>query len=264
MWPLVSAVVLLSSCGVTREPPISPQQMVVLIGAVDIFDRVHTLGSGFVVRYSDRYYVATARHAIAEGAQKGVEVWFAIAKPSKKNDASDTGQLALGQPAFHANDSDRGTYDVAVLPVLDDASRMARSPLAEIALDAAALASEELAEGQSVTAIGYPASYIDAELNRHAGDRLPPLECAGAISHDRRALSSPQSGFTAPLVDFRFAATRRPCLGHGASGGLIVTYTDTVPRVVGMLVGSRELPPAGFVFTENWRILETLAAIAPP
>lgn len=94
-----------------------PQNYLVLIGSQTPGSRTTTHGTGFLVSAEKNCYVVTCRHVIREAAGG-----MLVALPKLKKTTSPPGGyrvLVLGQPRFHPEDNQMGTYDIAAAQVID-------------------------------------------------------------------------------------------------------------------------------------------------
>lgn len=235
----------------------------VLVGAISHSTGPTTFGTGFIVENRDRVYVVTCRHIILEASSTSL---FAIPKPQKtKSPPGGYTVLTLGKPIYHPKDRATGTYDIAVLEIVNAKKQLRALGIAPIKLGPSG--AEKPNEGLELVAAGYPVDYAKQELSLGRSERLWALRVSGTVRHvPHEALT--QSGFRGILREGYFAQTTERPLGKGASGGAVyvVDERDAV-RVVGVLLGSadvqikedgRMVGVTGFFFASSLRIIETL------
>lgn len=236
----------------------------VLVGAISESTGPTTFGTGFIVESRDRVYVVTCRHAILEASSTSL---FAIPRPQKtKSPPGGYTLLTLGKPIYHPRDGATGTYDIAVLEIVNGARKRLRA-LGIAPIELGPSGAEKSNEGLQLLAAGYPVDYAEQELSRGRPEPLGALRVRGTVRHvSLEALT--QRGFRGILREGYFAQTAERPLGKGASGGAV--YVDNgghAVRVVGVLLGSadvqikkdgRMIGVTGFVFASSQRIIETL------
>jgi hypothetical protein len=224
-----------------------------------------TFGTGFIVEHRGHAYVVTCRHVILAAAWTSL---FAIPRPQKtRSPPGGYAVLRLGRPIYHPKDGTTGTYDIAVLAIVDSArARLRVLGVMPILLGSSVM--DQPTEGSAVVAAGYPVDYAERELSIGKPEPLRPLRIGGTIRYlPLEALT--QNGFGGTLREGYFAQTAERSLGEGASGGVV--YLDDgghAIRLVGVLLGSADVQQrkengntitvTGFVFASSQRIMETL------
>lgn len=263
MWTrCLLAIGIASQLGVAPRPAVDPiESATVLVGAASGLSGT-TFGTGFVVERRNRAYVVTCKHVISEASSTEL---FAIARPQKNKSPSTV--LHLGRPTYHPQDRVDGTYDVAVLQIVDSSVEQLRVR-GVVPLQLQPSEEAQLREGSSLMVAGYPVDYAERELASGKPDALPPMRLGGILR--RVPLETlTQAGFSATLREGYFAATVERPLGKGASGSAVYLKDIGRPvRVVGVLLGSADIQVSdnrrgvrhmrGFVFASSTRALEAL------
>ena len=172
--------------------------------------------------------------------------------------------MTLGKPIYHPKDGATGTYDIAVLEIVNAKKQLRALGIAPIKLGPSG---EKPNEGLELVAAGYPVDYAEQELSLGRSEPLWALRVSGTVRHvPHEALT--QNGFRGILREGYFAQTTERPLGKWASGGAVyVTDERAAVRVIGVLLGSadvqikedgRMIGLTGFFFASSLRIVETL------
>lgn len=262
----VAALTLMAEGAPTRPFPDPIESATVLVGAVSASSGT-TFGTGFIVEHRGRAYVVTCRHVILGASSTSL---FAIPRPQKTK--SPSAVLKLGKPTYHPKDGTAGTYDVAVLEIVDSTRQRLRV-LGVVPIQLRLSGAKPLKEGLALVAAGYPVDYAERELNLGRPEPLRPLRVGGTVRHvPLEALT--QNGFGGALREGYSAQTAERPLGKGASGGAVyVEEGGHAVRLVGVLLGyadvqikenGRTIDVTGFFFASSLRIIETLPQREPP
>lgn len=237
----------------------------VLLGCFNSMGKGDTFGTGILIEYNGKLFIASCKHVYNEIHNK--RNIFAIPKP--KQTLSPQGGykvLQLGKHNFHPIEN-CNTYDIVVFEVINvDLQSILTYGIEPLKISNCTKCTLEY--NQEVYAIGFPIDYVKNYLANEKEELLPPKEIIGYLK-DFPIDSLRQIGFAGKLIEgFILELSDENFLGKGNSGGLVFTKIGSdfiIP--LGLILGSGKIYINNIdelnviVFAKIDRIIETLDSI---